>query len=234
MTPDRALARRVAAHCARWEIAVDDSAGQPLAMLPPGTLLLALAEAASQGFAPLPLLGLLKHPLAMPEERLGWLEGVRALDLALRGPRPAPGLAGIDRHLAEQDGRDGARAARGPALVAAGADAAGAARGSLRAGTAAGRRSAGRAARCRVGAWRRRSMEPRRGPRRRRPARRPRTRSRARAAAGRAREYRAAATHADGRRRRPPAAGRASAAGDSRADRGAAAIGRSDDPRRAQ
>ncbi|MET0247346.1 MAG: double-strand break repair protein AddB [Sphingomonas sp.] len=107
VTPDRALARRVAAHCARWAIQVDDSAGQPLSVLPPGTLLLALAEAAAQGFAPLPLLGLLKHPLVRPDDRLPWLEGVRALDLALRGPRPAPGLEGVDRYLAEQDGRDG-------------------------------------------------------------------------------------------------------------------------------
>ncbi len=107
VTPDRALARRVAAHCVRWEIAIDDSAGQPLSSLPPGTLLLALAEAGSQAFAPLPLLGLLKHPLVMPEARPEWLEGARRLDRALRGPRPAPGLAGIDRHLAEQEGRDG-------------------------------------------------------------------------------------------------------------------------------
>lgn len=107
VTPDRALARRVAAHCGRWGIAMDDSAGQPLAVLPPGTLLLALAEAASQAFAPLPLLTLLKHPLVMAEERLAWLEGVRTLDRALRGPRPGPGLAGMDRYLAEQDGRDG-------------------------------------------------------------------------------------------------------------------------------
>lgn len=107
VTPDRVLARRVAAHCSRWGLAIDDSAGQPLSMLPPGTLLLAIADAAAQGFAPLPLLTLLKHPLVMPEGRLMWLEGARALDRALRGPRPAPGLAGLDRHLAEQEGRDG-------------------------------------------------------------------------------------------------------------------------------
>lgn len=115
VTPDRALARRVVAHLARWGIAIDDSAGQPLSVMPPGTLLLALAEAAGQDFAPLPLLSLLKHPLVKPDSRLEWLEGARLLDRALRGPRPAPGLAGIDRHLAEQDGRDGAlkRAAQG-------------------------------------------------------------------------------------------------------------------------
>lgn len=108
VTPDRALARRVAAHCVRWGISIDDTAGQPLSMLPPGTLLLALADAAGQRFAPLPLLTLLKHPLVMPETRLEWLDGARRLDLALRGPRPAAGLDGIDRHLAEQDGREGA------------------------------------------------------------------------------------------------------------------------------
>ncbi|TKD50498.1 double-strand break repair protein AddB [Sphingomonas baiyangensis] len=106
VTPDRALARRVAAHCARWHIAIDDSAGQPLAILPPGTLLLAIAETLAQRFAPTALLALLKHPLvASGDERLAWLEGVRSLDLALRGPRPAPGLEGIEAHLAQGDRR---------------------------------------------------------------------------------------------------------------------------------
>ncbi|OJU23106.1 MAG: double-strand break repair protein AddB [Sphingomonas sp. 66-10] len=100
VTPDRALARRVAAHCKRWNIEIDDTAGRPLAILPPGTLLGAIAEAAAQDFAPLPLLTLLKHPLVRAgEARAAWLEGVRRLDKALRGPRPAPGLAGIDAHL---------------------------------------------------------------------------------------------------------------------------------------
>lgn len=107
VTPDRALAKRVAAHCARWGLAIDDSAGAALASLPPGTLLLALAEAGAQGFAPLALLALLKHPLvAAGEDRLAWLEGARALDLALRGPRPAAGLAGIEAHLANDEGYD--------------------------------------------------------------------------------------------------------------------------------
>ena len=113
VTPDRALARRVAAHCARWGLTIDDSAGQSLSVLPPGTLLLAIAEAAAQQFAPLPLLSLLKHPLVMAgETRVAWLEGVRAMDRILRGPRPAAGLAGIDRHLAQGDPRThGLRAA---------------------------------------------------------------------------------------------------------------------------
>ncbi|MET3761504.1 double-strand break repair protein AddB [Sphingomonas sp. UYEF23] len=102
ITPDRGLARRVAAHLQRWNITVDDSAGRPLSILPPGTLLTALAEAATQRFAPLALLTLLKHPLVRSgAPRAAWLSGVRALDRALRGPRPAAGLAGIDAHLRE-------------------------------------------------------------------------------------------------------------------------------------
>ncbi|RSU52355.1 double-strand break repair protein AddB [Sphingomonas sp. S-NIH.Pt15_0812] len=95
VTPDRALARRVAVHCRRWGIDVADSAGQPLSLQPPGTLLLALAEAAAQRFAPLALLALLKHPLVRADNRLHWLDGVRALDRALRGPRPPAGLDGL-------------------------------------------------------------------------------------------------------------------------------------------
>lgn len=116
VTPDRGLARRVAAHLARWGIEVDDSAGRPLSILPPGTLLTAIVEAGVQNFAPAALLTLLKHPLVRAgEPRRAWLDGVRALDLALRGPRPAPGLAGIDAHLAgggERERRVRAAAAR--------------------------------------------------------------------------------------------------------------------------
>lgn len=98
VTPDRGLARRVAAQLRRWEIEVDDSAGTPLSRAPAGTLLLAALEAGAQRFAPGALLALLKHPLAGPGEgraRLNWLDEVRRLDLALRGVRPAAGLKGI-------------------------------------------------------------------------------------------------------------------------------------------
>jgi ATP-dependent helicase/nuclease subunit B len=97
VTPDRQLATRVSAHLRRWGIEADDSAGQPLSRLLPGTLLIAMAEAVAERFAPVPLLTLLKHPLVMRGEgRLAWLEGVRALDLLLRGPRPQAGLQGVD------------------------------------------------------------------------------------------------------------------------------------------
>ncbi|HEV2818567.1 MAG TPA: double-strand break repair protein AddB [Allosphingosinicella sp.] len=100
VTPDRALARRVSAHLKRWGVEADDSAGRPLSQTPPGTLLLAAAAAAAERFAPVPLLALLKHPLVGGgPDRLDWLDGARLLDLALRGPRPPAGLAGIAERL---------------------------------------------------------------------------------------------------------------------------------------
>jgi ATP-dependent helicase/nuclease subunit B len=100
VTPDRALARRVVAHCRRWGLMVDDSAGQPLSRTPPATLVLAMVAALAEHFAPVALLALLKHPLVRRgEERLPWLARVRQLDLALRGVRPAPGLDGVSAHL---------------------------------------------------------------------------------------------------------------------------------------
>ncbi len=105
VTPDRALARRVSAHLARWGIAADDSAGRPLSAMPPGTLLVALVDATASSFAPVALLTLLKHPLVhVGDDRLAWLDRVRALDLLLRGPRPVPGLAGVTGVLATAKG----------------------------------------------------------------------------------------------------------------------------------
>ena len=101
VTPDRNLAARVAAQLGRWNIAADDSAGRPLSQTPAGRLFLALADCLGERLAPVPLLAALGHPLVFAgERRAGWLEQVRALDLALRGPRPAPGLAGIAAAIA--------------------------------------------------------------------------------------------------------------------------------------
>jgi ATP-dependent helicase/nuclease subunit B len=91
-------------------VEADDSAGRPLSLTPPGTLILAAATAAAERFAPVALLTLLKHPLVMRgDKRLAWLDGVRMLDRVLRGPRPPAGLDGISGHLADRSGRDGER-----------------------------------------------------------------------------------------------------------------------------
>ena len=103
VTPDRGLARRVAAELARWDIAIDDSAGVPLAQTPPAVFLSLLAEAAAEEFAPVPLLALFKHPFAGGEDGPGFRRQVRALDkYVLRGPRPDPGLAGIAKAIASR------------------------------------------------------------------------------------------------------------------------------------
>jgi len=102
VTPDRALATRVAAALARWDISVDDSAGQPLGQTPPGALLLALAEFAA-AFDPVRLVALLGHPLVRAgETRLGWLDQVRRLDLVLRGPGLVPRWEGVTARIAER------------------------------------------------------------------------------------------------------------------------------------
>lgn len=97
VTPDRNLARRVSAELARWNIAIDDSAGRPLSKTPPGAFLCLLVEAAAARFAPVPLLALLKHPLTTCGQEPGeFRRRVRVIDrVVLRGPRPDAGLAGL-------------------------------------------------------------------------------------------------------------------------------------------
>ncbi|HEX3945065.1 MAG TPA: double-strand break repair protein AddB [Rhizomicrobium sp.] len=102
VTPDRKLARRVAAEMRRWNIDIDDSAGVPLANTAPGTFLCLLAEGAAEKFTPVPLLALLKHPLAAAGQAPAeFRRSVQQLDReVLRGPRPNPGLAGIEQAIA--------------------------------------------------------------------------------------------------------------------------------------
>ncbi len=97
VTADRDLARRVSAELLRHGVVADDSAGQPLAETPGGAFLRLIARAVAEDFAPVPLLSCLKHPLAAGGmARLAWIAAVRLMDrLVLRGPRPAPGLAGL-------------------------------------------------------------------------------------------------------------------------------------------
>lgn len=107
ITPDRSLAARVVAHLGRWNIVADDTAGRPLPQTAAGRVLLQMAEVVAERMAPVPLLALLGHPLVLAggEARAAWLERVRQLDLALRGPRPGPGLAAVRGKAEEFDRR---------------------------------------------------------------------------------------------------------------------------------
>jgi ATP-dependent helicase/nuclease subunit B len=102
VTPDRALARRVAAALGRWNVAVDDTAGDQLSDTAAGRFARLAAETALGGTEPVALLGLLKHPLL----RLGAADGAhayatQALERAvLRGPRPRRACTGLAHAMA--------------------------------------------------------------------------------------------------------------------------------------
>jgi ATP-dependent helicase/nuclease subunit B len=96
ITPDRALARRVAAELTRWGIAVDDSAGTPLSESESGRFARLVAETAASEFAPLPLIAFLRHP----RSRFAADPGVDVLEAGvLRGLRPARGVNGLVRAI---------------------------------------------------------------------------------------------------------------------------------------
>ncbi len=103
VTADRHLARRVAAELRRWDIGIEDSAGRPLHRTGTGIFLLLAAKAVASGFAPVDLLALLHHPLC----RVAPPRALCCLDLALRGPRPAAGLAALRRLLTEARDSEG-------------------------------------------------------------------------------------------------------------------------------
>ncbi|QCK85191.1 double-strand break repair protein AddB [Phreatobacter aquaticus] len=103
VTPDRALARRVTAELARWQVVVDDSGGRPLGTSPAATVARLVAAIALDDPAPAQVLALLAHPaidLGLDADRLA--DAIAAIELrVLRGLRPQGGLAGYCRVLDE-------------------------------------------------------------------------------------------------------------------------------------
>lgn len=106
VTPDRMLARRVAAQMDRWGIRIDDSAGRPLSQTEAGRFFRLTAEAVSVSLGPVGLLSLLKHPMAaLGGKPIDLRHAVRTLEIAgLRGPKPAAGPEGIRRALEARRG----------------------------------------------------------------------------------------------------------------------------------
>ena len=109
VTPDRTLARRVAARLKRYELAVDDSAGVPVARTVPGAFLDLVLGAIERNFAPPDLMALLKHPLALLGRSPGDARSAaRALERgAFRDIYVGEGLAGARAAL--QAARNGRR-----------------------------------------------------------------------------------------------------------------------------
>jgi len=101
VTPDRDLARRVVSEMARFGVAVDDSAGTPLAEAGAGRLARLVAQVVAEECAPVPVVALLGHPLArFGLDPAAKTEALAALELAvLRGPRPRAGVAGLKAAL---------------------------------------------------------------------------------------------------------------------------------------
>lgn len=91
ITPDRTLARRVAAALDRWRIVPDDSAGVPLQQTPAGRLLRQVSTLFGQKLAIDAVLALLKHPLTATgaADRGPHLKTTRDLELKLRARGPA-------------------------------------------------------------------------------------------------------------------------------------------------
>lgn len=109
VTPDRPLARRVAAALARWRIEPDDSAGVPLSLTPPGVLLELTASVLAGPFDPATLLALLKHPLILSgddDARVAHRRAVEALETkALRNRDAVLNIDGVAAAAAATDRR---------------------------------------------------------------------------------------------------------------------------------
>jgi ATP-dependent helicase/nuclease subunit B len=105
VTPDRALASRVAVLLRRWGIEANDSAGASLPTLPVGAFLNAVLEAAAPQAAAIEYLTLLKHPLAACGVATAECRRfARVLEQTLwRGLRRTDGLVGAAALLREKE-----------------------------------------------------------------------------------------------------------------------------------
>ncbi|ODR99832.1 hypothetical protein AUC68_01450 [Methyloceanibacter methanicus] len=84
VTPDRELARRVAARLNDYGLAIDDSAGTPIRRTLPGAFLDLVLSAVESDFAPPDLMALLKHPLTRLARPAGEIRRIaRVLERAL-------------------------------------------------------------------------------------------------------------------------------------------------------
>ncbi len=94
VTPDRTLARMVAAQMLSFGVEIDDSAGHPLAATPAASFMKLLIDMVAAQAAPVELLALLRHPLTaagLDTAQCRALSRLLETDL-LRGLRREPGL----------------------------------------------------------------------------------------------------------------------------------------------
>ncbi len=102
VTPDRDLARRVKANLLRWNIGVDDSAGEPLSRFGAASLLVLLMDAVEENFSASSLQSLFSHPLArFGFERAHFSTSARHIEIALF--RSVPMIHGLEGLLPSFD-----------------------------------------------------------------------------------------------------------------------------------
>ncbi len=102
VTPDRGLARRVKANLRRWDIGVDDSAGEPLSRFGAASLLVLLMDAVEENFPAPALQSLFSHPLAaFGFERAQFSAAARHIEVALF--RALPMIHGLEGLLPSFD-----------------------------------------------------------------------------------------------------------------------------------
>ena len=93
ITPDRNLARRVKAELSRWQIELDDTAGEPLARSAQASFMRMLLEAAAQPLNPQALMSLLRHPFTK-------CAAASSLELILRGHQVPETLSQLGAFIA--------------------------------------------------------------------------------------------------------------------------------------
>ena len=101
---DQTLARRIAAELGRHGIAVDDPAGTPLYQSGAGRLARQVLAVATERFAPVPLIALLRNAaVLLGRERADVQRLTTRIDLKLRRDRAASGVDGLRELLADDD-----------------------------------------------------------------------------------------------------------------------------------
>lgn len=102
VTPDRVLARRVAAELERWNIKIDDSAGKPLHLTPLGIYLRAIIRVIEEDFSQSSVLALAKSPFMRLGKSLSDLRrSLRQWELCLRKPTYSDNPKQIPEELEE-------------------------------------------------------------------------------------------------------------------------------------
>jgi ATP-dependent helicase/nuclease subunit B len=116
ITPDRALAQRVATELKRWGVEADDSSGVSLAMTPLGAFARLVLACPHSDFAPSAVMALVAHPcLALMTGEGPKQEAIAAFEIAgLRGNDLASGLDGIAAALDRAEARIAERHAVAP------------------------------------------------------------------------------------------------------------------------